>query len=334
VQNRLLFALPVVPLLLAAAFWNPAEDFTKYDSSRWIGSGLEHERLGDLKAAERDLLEAAQIDRLYLPRWTLAGFYFRRNDPDNFWRWTREALAVGRHDLGALFDLCWKMPAGSDKIWAIALPHSKATWDEYLYYLISTGRWPAAATTAERIANEAEIGDRPLLTNYCDLALEHNDVAGAIAVWGVLRKRGLLPFAADSLLTNGDFRSAPTGHGFDWRPLPHGLANPFRPGEASFTFNGFEHEREVLLEQPLALDSQLMYELRFEYKTANLAVKSGVHWVAGSDASIDLSTSEWTLGNLEFSGAAPSLALIYQRPSGSTIADGTLSIRNVSVIPR
>jgi hypothetical protein len=334
VQNRLLFALPAVPMLLAVAFWSPPEDSTRYDSSRWIGSGLEHERLGDYKAAERDLLEAAQIDRLYQPRWTLAGFYFRRNDPDNFWRWTREALAVGRRDLGALFDLCWKMPAGSDKIWTIAMPQSKATWDEYLYYLTSTGKWPAAAAAAERISLVAETSDKPLLMGYCDLALEHNDKAGARAVWQSMRKRGLLPFPADSLLTNGDFRSAPAGHGFDWRPLPHGLANPFHPGEASFTFNGFDHDREVLLEQPLALDSQLKYELRFEYKTAGLAANSGIHWIAGNDASIDLSASGWTLGKLEFSGAAPSLALIYQRPPSSTIADGKLSIKNVSVVPR
>jgi hypothetical protein len=334
VQNRLLFALPVVPLLLAAAFWNPAEDFTKYDSSRWIGSGLEHERLGDFKAAERDLLEAAQIDRLYQPRWTLAGFYFRRNDPDNFWRWTREALAVGARDLGALFDLCWKMPDGSDKIWTIAMPHSKTTWDEYLYYLTSTKKWPAAATTAERIALVAEASDKPLLTGYCDLALEHKDKAGARAVWQAMRKRELLPFAADSLLTNGDFRSVPSGRGFDWRPLPQGLANSFHPGEASFTFNGFEHEREALLEQPLALDPKLKYELKFEYKTATLAANSGIHWVVGTAASIDLSASEWAVGQLEFSGTAPSLALIYQRRLGSTVADGKLSIKNVSVIPR
>jgi hypothetical protein len=333
VQNRLLFALPAVPLLLAAAFWNAPEGPTRYDSSRWIVSGLEHERLGDIKAAEQDLLEAAQVDRLFQPRWTLAGFYFRQNERDSFWRWTREALAIGRRDLGALFDLCWKMPDGQKMIWTV-MPESKGTWDEYLYYLISTEKWPAAAATAERIANVAETGDASLLTNYCDLAMEHSDTIGARAVWSVLRKRGIVQFAAGPLLTNGDFLAAPSGHGFDWRPLPGGLADRFRPGEASFTFNGFEHDREVLLEQPLALDSRLRYELEFEYKTGGIAANSGIHWLAGKDASANLSSSEWTRSALEFSGAAASLTLIYDRSSGSTLAEGTLSIRNVSVLPR
>jgi hypothetical protein len=334
VQIRPLLVLPAVPLLLAAAFWNPALDLTRYDSSRWIDSGLEHERQGDLAAAEQDLLEAAQVDRLYQPRWTLAGFYFRRNDPENFWRWTREALTVGRRDMGALFDLCWKMPAGSEKIWTAAMPASKATWNEYLYYLMSTGKWPAAAFVAERIASVAEAGDKALLTNYCDLALEHNDSAGASAVWKALRTRHLLPFAADTILTNGDFRSAPSGHGFDWRPLPAGIANAFHPAEATFTLNGFEREREVLLEQPLALDPQRKYQLQFEFKTSGITVNSGVRWVAGENASGGFAASAWTRGEFEFSGKAPSLALVYQRPQGSTMAEGTVSIRNVSTLAR
>ena len=320
-----------MPLLLTAAFWNPRPDLTRYDSSRWIDSGLDHETHGDLSAAERDLLEAAQVDRLFQPRWTLAGFYFRRNDPDNFWRWTREALAVGRRDLGALFDLCWKMPSGSEKIWTAAMPESKATWNEYLFYLMTTGKWTAAAFTAERIAKVANAGDLPLLTNYCDLALEHNDRTGANTAWKALRHRGLLPFADDSLLTNGDFRSAPSGHGFDWRPLPPGLANLFHAGEASFTLNGFQHDREVLLEQPLALDQRLSYKLLFEYKTGGV---SGVLWVAGESRSSPFAASEWTPGEMEFSGTAASLELIYQRTPGSPAPEGTVSVRNVSVVPR
>ncbi len=333
-QKRLLLGLPAFPLLLAAAFWAPPMDSTRYDSWRWIESGLDHERLGDFSAAERDLLEAADVDRQFEPRWTLAGYYFRRNNPDAFWRWTSAALAVGRHDLGALFDLCWKMPDGSVTLWTSALPDSKPIWNEYLYYLISTGKWPAAATTAERIAKVAESGDRSLLTNYCDLALEHKDSAGAGAVWIDLRKRGLIPFPPGPLLTNGDFRSAPSGHGFDWRLLPNSLAHPFQPGEVSFRLNGFEPDREVLLEQPLALDPRLEYDLRFDYKAEGLEPNSGIHWVAGGHASTPLSSADWIHKEFEFSGVAPSLSLVYERSSGSRPAEGTFAVRNVSVVPR
>jgi len=334
VRNRLLLALPALPLLLAAGFWPPPAGLTNYDSARWIDSGLNHEIHGDLAAAERDLLEAARVDRLFQPRWTLAGFYFRRNDPGKFWNWTREALAVGRRDLGALFDLCWKMPDASERIWVAVMPDSKPVWNQYLYYLTDTGKWPAAAGTARRLANVADPSDKAMLVNYCDLALAHGDRAGASAAWNSLRQRGILPFPAGAILTNGDFSVFPSGRCFDWRSPAVNLASPFHKGEAGFTLGGFQHDREVLLEQPLALDPSLNYLLEFEYKTAGLSANSGIRWQAGSKNSDGFAASVWSRGEFPFSGASASLALIYERPNGSTTAVGTVTIRSVSVVAK
>src|SRR5579864_8560303 len=55
-------------------------------SAAWIARGLEAEAAGDRKNAEASLLRAAEIDHLYLPRWTLANFYFRAGDLPRFWR--------------------------------------------------------------------------------------------------------------------------------------------------------------------------------------------------------------------------------------------------------
>jgi hypothetical protein len=334
VRNRLLLVFLAVPFLLAAAFWNPSADLTRYDSSRWIESGLESERHGDFAAAERSLLEAAQIDRLYQPRWALAGFYFRRNDTGNFRRWMGEALTVGSRDLGALFDLCWRLPDGCPNLRGTVMPDSRPVWDEYLYYLMTTGKWQPAGNMAEAIANRAEAGDVPLLMNYCDSALAHGDKVAANAVWFHLCYRKLLPFSAGRIIANGDFRIAPSGRGFDWRIAAPGVGNPFRPGEVSFTFNGYQHEREVLLEQPLAIDPSLKYRLEFEYRTDRLDPNAGTHWTAGANISEGFAASTWTTGRFDFTGPAESLQLVYQRPAGSTLAEGTLWVRNVNVVVR
>jgi hypothetical protein len=331
VQKRLLFALPAIPILLVAGFWNPPATSTRYDSARWIDSGLEHESHSDFPAAEYDLLQAAEVDHLFQPRWTLAGFYFRRNDPEKFWHWTQAALKVGSRDLGALFDLCWKMPGAPEKIWSAAMPDSKLVWNEYLYYLMNTGKWPAAAFTAQRIAEVADLSDKASLMNYCDLAMAHEERISAGAVWQALRKHGLLPFAAGQILTNGDFRTAPSGRGFDWRTPTKNLTNSFTAGSIGFTLDGFQHEHELLLEQPLALDPKFQYQLDYEYKTTGFDTRPGLQWVAGTSRADIQPAPDWTPGKLEFGGSAASLSLIYQRQTGSTQAEGSIFFRNVGI---
>ncbi len=333
--KRLLIALPFVALLLGAGFWIPPVDSTTYDSARWIDSGLENERSGNLAAAERDLIRAAQVDRLFQPRWTLAGFYFRRQNAGQFWIYALQALAVGQRDLGALFDLCWQTSSDPEEIWTRVMPDRKATWNEYLFYLMTTGKWPAAASTALRIASIADSADKTPLMNYCDLALEHGDRAGSSAVWKSLGQRGLLPFSPGHLLTNGDFRTVPSGRGFDWRiPANSGVSVSIRNGEATYSLSGFESERLTLLQQPLALDPEKTYRLEFDYKAGGASMANGLHWAADATQSEGLSAQEWTRGRFEFAGTAASLMLTYQRPIGSSIAEGTISLRRLEVIAK
>lgn len=63
-------------------------------SGAWIALGLEYERLQRMPEAEQALLEAARLDRQYLPAWTLANFYFRRQAQSEFWRWAARAAAL------------------------------------------------------------------------------------------------------------------------------------------------------------------------------------------------------------------------------------------------
>ena len=71
----------------------------------WIARGLAAEREQNFDAAEHYLLEAAHIDKRYLPAWTLANFYFRRTRNDRFWKWARPAAILAYDDLRPLLDL-------------------------------------------------------------------------------------------------------------------------------------------------------------------------------------------------------------------------------------
>src|SRR5713101_3857997 len=75
-------------------------------SSAWITAGLAAERAGNFSDAERALLKAAEADRQYLPAWTLANFYFRRNRSESFWPWAARAAALNYDDLRPLLKLC------------------------------------------------------------------------------------------------------------------------------------------------------------------------------------------------------------------------------------
>src|SRR5438270_8282764 len=50
------------------------------DSAIWIRRGLRAESQRDFVNAEKFLLEAARIDKLFVPRWTLANYYARIGD--------------------------------------------------------------------------------------------------------------------------------------------------------------------------------------------------------------------------------------------------------------
>ena len=65
------------------------------DANAWIGMGLEEELSGNFQAAERYLLHAAAISREYVPRWTLANYYFRRENATRFWPWAKQGSTAG-----------------------------------------------------------------------------------------------------------------------------------------------------------------------------------------------------------------------------------------------
>jgi hypothetical protein len=121
------------------------------DTATALELGLELERAGQLAPAEAILTAAARLDRQYQPAWTLANFYFRSDNPDQFWIWAARASTSNHYDLRPLLRLA--------TIWAPE-PHALL----------------------------ARLGDHPtLLRPYLDLLIGQSRFADAQYVASLLR---------------------------------------------------------------------------------------------------------------------------------------------------
>lgn len=133
------------------------------DSRSWIDLALRHEMDGNLPAAERELLRAAGVDRQYLPRWSLANFYFRRGDDTRFWLWARSASEMLYDDPRPLFRLCDAAAAGENLIDRLGLrnPDVRA---RYLGYLLARNQGALIPRVAQRLSIDNREADVPILS--------------------------------------------------------------------------------------------------------------------------------------------------------------------------
>ena len=323
------------------------------DSEVWMELGLRAEIRGELARAERCLVEAARVDRTYPPRSTLANFYFRRGDPEKFWRWTRAALqtAPASADMAPLFRLCWSWSEGAELILSRAIPERPEVLRQYLSFLLGSGRLAPARAVAERMLELATAEDVPLLLTYCDRLLEARQAAAAARLWNAIIGRGLIGYQTlhptDGLvLTNGDFRLPPRAQGFDWRLPPVegvSVSRDIRATALHVTFSGKQPEQCELLWQYLPLLAATSYRFGFEYQTAGIAPNTGLRWeiqdVSGAPVSLAASSSlaaeNWTAEELTFTTPAKRVAarlvLTYRRAPGTTRISGWIALRRVNL---
>ena len=120
------------------------------DARAWIELGLRYEAGGNSALAEPALLRAAQESRLYLPRWTLMNYYYRRNDEERFWRWAKAAVPMIWGDPLPLFHLCGRVREDGELLDRLAIrqPEWRAA---YLFYLLDAGRPELAGPAVRRL---------------------------------------------------------------------------------------------------------------------------------------------------------------------------------------
>jgi tetratricopeptide (TPR) repeat protein len=335
----------------AAADTREALRLDPRDAAAWIELGLAAEVGGDLPRAEKQLLEAAQVDRTYEPRWSLANFYFRRGDAANFFRWARSAAEISYQEQGSLFALCWRMTQDPAVILERAIPDRREILQQYLRFLLLRQKLDEAGPVAGRLAAMGSRDSAPLLLAWCDRLLMAERTPEALRAWNGLCARGLtarqpLSPGEGRSLTNGNFSAKPLGLAFDWRlhPAPGvAFALAASPPEIRATLSGNQAPSCRLLEQVVPLEPSRGYRLRFVYRTSDIPPGSGLRWQAVSprgpdDWSVtgpDLSAEDWAEGHLDF-GAPPKagqalLSLRYDRALGTTRIEGAVWIRDVSL---
>jgi tetratricopeptide (TPR) repeat protein len=316
----------------------------------WIARGLGEEAEGDRRGAEATLLHAAEIDRTYLPRWTLASFYLRHGDPDDFWIWARRAAEMA-YDPGALFQLCWRTSGEAQEILERAIPAEPGIRRAYFDFLVRTKRLEAARPLGEEIGRTAGTSDKARLLEYCDAEITDRRVKPAIEAWNALALRRVIPYgavdpAAGVSLTNGDFSAQPLMQGFDWRaPRVEGASLSFDTAahEMALSLEGRQSESCDFVEQYAPVVSGAPYCFRYRFRTRDLAAETGLgfslldarrgeEFAAGA---VPASSGDGSEGAIAFSTPAGCemvrIQLRYRRPPGSTRAEGSASFTRLTL---
>jgi len=299
---------------------------------------LEAERTGHADEATLSVLEAERVDRQYLPAWTAANVFFRQSNDVQFWRAAARAAAMSYDDPAPLIDL-------ADHREARALNALDQLGDTprlergYLHFLIRAGRWEEAQEIAARLTRRREAQDTELLMSFTDRLIAAGKTEAALAVWNDLeRSRRVMG------LTNGDFASQPSGHGFDWRVTapPSGSAR-WEPARLRFWLTGSTPDACVLLGQWVPLAGG-QYRLQFGYRTEGLAQETGLRWTLARETREEAASpvlarspeplshghkTEWNFKVVK--AGLFRLQLVYVRVPGTTHTEGRAEFGSVGL---
>jgi hypothetical protein len=322
------------------------------NADAWIRLGVAAEIRGDLRMAESRLLEAAHTSRQFAPRWALANYYARRNDPAHFWPWARQSLLMGYGDLNPVFRLCWNMSQDAGLIFDRAIPPRREVLDLYLWFLIGERRRAASEQAATKLAALGTIEDQRLLVAWCNWQLEAGAGAATLPVWNALCARHLVPYAPidpdRGPLTDGGFEAASVGGGFGWRPAPTRgvtIGRNRSPRYLWIAYSGDQPETHAALVQFVPVTPGASYRFGFEYHTSELPLASGLRWsVFDARTGVDLaaaspwlSSVDWKAAELSFRAPDSGLArltLTSQRLPGATRIEGSVALRDLSMVRR
>jgi tetratricopeptide (TPR) repeat protein len=319
------------------------------DANAWIHLGLRHEIDGRYAQSEECLLRAAAVNLEFLPRWTLANFYLRREKFPQFWDWSRSAAQMAYGNPAALFQLCERISPDANLIDRLAIrrPEIQAAYLRHLLDDALLDRVPAAVRS---LMEAPRTVDTPLLMEACNRLLDFGRVQDALDLWNDMVRAKLIRFATldpggGNTLTNGRFTSPPSSRGFDWRlPDIAGVtaSGEWNPGGLRLTFSGSQPEDCEVLAQLAPVRDSAPYDLRFSYDSSGMPAASGLAWrIADARTGATLAQSEYLHTGNELRAAVhfatpPSIRMIrlslhYRRTPGTIRIAGYVVLREVGL---
>ncbi len=332
-------------LLQRAATLNPYADQT------WLQLGFDAEfHHADFAAAEKYYLKAADMSHLYLPRWTLTNFYFRRQDKPEFLKWAHAALQITPYSADPIFTELRLVDPGGQEI-APYIPNRPEILEQYLIFLMNAGQFASVPPVLDRLVASAPRSEAFLygLSDVIGPDLDHllasSYVTEALRMWNTLSKAQWIPFDTPDParpLTNGSFANL-FGHGFDWTLFASPGVSTTPPGaahEIAIELSGDQPENCAILQQWVPVGPGMHYRLQWKFESRGFSGSSGLFWhLRGPNLNLtspDLvsqTSSAWDFGTpLGLHNGL--LTLEYSRPLGETKSSGSLSLQQVSLAPR
>jgi hypothetical protein len=314
----------------------------RYNAQADIELGLQYETEGDYVQAEQMLLEAFAVDHTYLPRWSLANYYFRRDNMPEFWAWARSAASMPSDDIGPLFELCWRVAPDPDKVAAALLGDKPEPIRQFLGFLLAKDQLSAVAKIAPRLARFGDSEtDRSLLFSVVNRLVAANDAAASSALWHSLVAQHWV--VADSTVpNNAAFARDPLPVSFDWS-LPEYQGLHSWPGASGLEveFTGSQPEDCTVAEQALALTPG-NYTMAYSYHTKDIPPGTGLRWqvvdaeanmvlAESPDLSSDVPTSSETAFSVPPSAPLLKLRLSYRRTIGTPRISGMLVVLSTQI---
>lgn len=316
----------------------------RYNAQADIELALQYESEGDFGPAERLLLDAFDVDHTYLPRWSLANYYLRRDNLQGFWAWARKAAEMPADDIRPLFELCWRVSPDPGVVAGAVLTDKPDLIRQYLAFLLAKDQLRAAAQVAPRLIRAGlQDSDRSLLFAVINRMVAANDGADADTLWHLLIEQQWV--GADiTTPNNASFEREPLPVSFDWSlPEYPGLHSWPGPSGLETEFTGSQPEDCTIAEQAVVLKPG-NYKMDYAYHTSDIPTETGIRWEiidANSNTVIvnspDLSSDALKNSTLAFTvppeGSILRLRLAYQRSLGTPRISGMLVLRSIRVQP-
>jgi hypothetical protein len=250
----------------------------RYDAQADIELGLQYEAEGDFSRAQKQLLEAYEVDHTYLPRWSLANYYFRRDNMPAFWAWARSAAEMPADEMGPLFELCWRVSPDPEKITGAVLNEKPELIRQYISFLLAKDQLQAVDIVAPRLVRSGDPEtDRPLLFSVVNRLVAANDAPAAKALWHSLIEQHWV-VADTTVPNNAEFLREPLPVSFDWAlPEYDGLHSWPGPSGLETEFTGSQPEDCTIAEQAVALTPG-NYKMAYAYHTSDIPQATGIRW--------------------------------------------------------